>query len=147
MKSLSIPGLASILIVFCLFACKKEVTDQGGYKLSYGDSILYLRNSGSNIIYPTQQRQGSYSSFPDGLEINESTGAIDLADSETGLRYRVTHTDPDGIETSTLIVVSGINYTDKYYRLSQGDTIASPVYNADESKPLPVSGSIFDDGR
>jgi len=146
MGRLCIPVLVTILIVICLFSCKKEPALQDEYKLSYGDSILYLRNAGNNIIYPIEQREGSYSSFPEGLQIDESTGAIDLADSETGLRYRVTHTDPAGKKTSTLIVVSGINYTDKYYNLSQGDTIARPIYNAEESIALPVSGSIFDDG-
>jgi hypothetical protein len=46
-----------------------------------------------------------------------------------------------------MVVLSGINFTDKFYHLSQGDSIAFPVYNASVSTALPVAGSVFDDGN
>ncbi len=140
----------SILLVTSLFwfSCNKKANDQTGpYNLSYGDSILYLRpSSGDYIISPTTHRNGTYVGFPEGIEIDDNTGAINITKSETGLRYRITHTATDGIITNTTVVLSGITFTDKFYRLSQNDSIAFPVYNANISRPLPVSGSIFDDG-
>ena len=36
---------------------------------------------------------------------------------------------------------------DHFYNLSTGDSVALPVYNADERRILPVSGSTFDEGN
>jgi hypothetical protein len=131
-----------------LFSCTKDGSDNSSaYDLNYGDSVLYLRpSSGDYIVYPRTQRDGRYSGFPEGIEIDDKTGAINVSKSETGLRYRITHTAPDGTTTTTKIVLSGITFFDRFYRLSQNDSIAFPVYNASVSSPLPVTGSIFDDG-
>lgn len=131
-----------------LFSCSKDGSGSGGaYDLSYGDSVLYLRpSSGDYIVYPTSQRDGEYTGFPEGIEIDDKTGAINVSKSETGLRYRITHTAPDGTVTTTKVVLSGITFFDKFYRLSQNDSVAFPVYNASASSPLPITGSIFDDG-
>ncbi len=130
-------------------ACNKTATDNnpGPYHLSYGDSILYLKPTGDNIIYPLTHRDGRYSGFPDGIEINENTGAINIGNSETGLRYRITHVSPNGDTTRTMVVLSGITFTDHFFRLSQGDSIANPVYNASIYRALPLAGSSFDEGN
>lgn len=148
MKQISILLVLAAVTIPCLISCDTKDTEPSGpYTLSYGDSILYLR-PGSNdyIVRPTEKRSGTYEGFPEGIEIDEETGAINVSKSETGLRYRITHTAPDGTKTETKVVLSGINFTDKFYRLSQNDTIAFPVYNADAARQLPVTGSIFDDG-
>jgi hypothetical protein len=140
---------AFLLLVISLmyFSCKKEGTGQGSYGLSYGDSILYLRpSSGDYIVYPTIQRSGSYEGFPEGIEIDDITGAINVSKSETGLRYKITHTATDGTKTSGMVVLSGITFTDRFYRLSQNDSVAFPVYNANPTRAIPTSGSIFDEG-
>ena len=119
----------------------------GEYQLSYGDSIIYLRpSSGDYVVYPVSTREGIYSGFPEGIEIDDKTGAINVSKSETGLRYRITHTTPGGKETTTKVVISGINFPDKFYNLSANDTLALPVYNAMASRELPVTGSVFDEG-
>jgi hypothetical protein len=128
-------------------SCSKTASDNAAYQLSYGDSILYLRSSGTNTVYPLEQRQGTYSGFPEGIEIDENTGAINLSNSETGLRYRITHTAPDGKVTSTMVVLSGITFKDHFFHLSQGDSVANPVYNANANRNLPVTGSSFDEGN
>ena len=130
--------------------CTKSTNsgDQNGpYILSYGDSILNLKPTGDNIVHPTSQRPGRYSGFPEGIEIDEVTGAIDISDSETGLRYRITHTAPDGTKTETKVVLAGITFKDHIYYLSANDSIAHPVYNANESRILPLTGSSFDEGN
>ncbi|MBL7745379.1 MAG: hypothetical protein JNN00_18035 [Chitinophagaceae bacterium] len=131
-------------------SCNKSSDGEpsGPYNLSYGDSIIYLKaQSADYIVNPTEQRTGTYAGFPDGIEIDDVTGAINVSKSETGLRYRVTHTAPDGTVTTIKVVLSGITFPDKYYHLSQNDSIAFPVYNADVSRILPVTGSIFDEGN
>jgi len=144
-----IPFLFSLFTIAWLSCNKPAGNDDpsGPYNLSYGSSVIYLRpQAGDYIVHPTQHRPGIYSGFPEGIEIDDNTGAINVSDSETGLRYKITHTAPDGTETSTLVVLSGISFTDKFYILSQNDTIAKPVYNANPSEPLPIAGSIFDEG-
>lgn len=132
-----------------LFSCNKEVDGSlTPYTLSYGDSIIYLKPSaGDYIVNPVTTSPGVYSGFPDGIEIDDNTGAINVSKSETGLRYRITHTATDGKVTSTKVVLSGITFTDHYFRLSTGDSVARPVYNASTAGVLPLSGSSFDEGN
>ncbi len=139
------------MIAASIVSCDKPGNDvpenpTGPYKLSYGDSIIYLKpGSGDYIVNPVTTRPGQYTGFPDGIEIDETTGAINVSKSETGLRYRITHTSPSGDTTNTLVVLSGITFRDYFYILANGDSVANPVYNASESRALPVSGSNFDD--
>ena len=129
-----------------LFSCTKDSAISGDYKLSYGDSVIYMRASaGDYIVYPATHKEGEYSAFPEGIEIDSETGAINVSKSETGLRYLITHRATDGTVTTTKVVLSGITYFDKFYRLSQ-DSIAFPIYNASAGASLPVAGSVFDDG-
>lgn len=149
MRSL-LSALFFLAVVLGTVSCTKDaspVDPAGPYKLSYGDSILYMKPGSSSIVYPTSHREGQYSGFPDGIEIDETTGAINLDNSETGLRYRITHTATDGTITTTMVVLSGITFKDHFYNLSTGDSVALPVYNADERRILPVSGSTFDEGN
>ena len=139
---------AMLVPAFAWLGCNKPADGTAGpYKLSYGDSILYLKTSGSNIIYPIEQRSGTYTGFPEGIEIDNNTGAINLDNSETGLRYRVTHTATDGTITTTMVVLSGVTFTDHFYKMATGDSIAPPVYNASPFRILPLSGSNFDEGN
>jgi hypothetical protein len=136
-----------LVLAFAVASCKKSSTSDGPYSLSYGDSIIYLKPSaGDYVVYPTSSRSGTYTGFPDGIEIDDRTGAINVSKSETGLRYKITHTADDGTVTSTTVVLSGITFFDRFYRLSTNDTIAVPVYNASVTRALPISGSVFDDG-
>ncbi len=141
--------LTLLAVAIILFSCNKPaMTPAGPYDLDYGDSILYLRPSaGDYIVKPVTQRPGIYSGFPDGIEIDETTGAINISKSETGLRYRITHTAGDGTVTTSKVVLSGITFTDHYYRLSAGDSVAMPVYNAHPARILPLTGSAFDEGH
>ncbi len=118
--------------------------------LSYGDSVFYLVPQAEDyIISPVKSRSGQYSGFPEGIQIDVNTGAINVSESETGLRYQISFL-PDG-STDTLkteIVLSGVNFLDGFYKLSGKDSILTPVYNAVAGKPVPgVNGNtVFDDG-
>lgn len=138
------------LLAFTLLSCdpSRDVPENptGPYKLSYGDSIIYLKPAaGDYIVKPLTTRPGVYSGFPDGIEIDETTGEINVSKSETGLRYRITHISPEGDTTTALVVLSGITFRDHFYNLANGDSVAHPVYNASENRVLPVTGSVFDD--
>src|SRR4029078_633013 len=146
MRTLSI----LILITFaCFSACKKHsVTDQSttngsNNKLSYGDSIFYLK-AASYTVSPVNSKTGTYSAFPDNLSINSTTGAITVSlkgrdgESQTGLRYKIKFTSASNETDSTYITISGITYIDRFYDLSKNDSIVYPVYNADILKQLPA---------
>lgn len=139
------------ILISCTFllSCKKDNTSNSmPYQLSYGDSILYLKAQASDyIVYPMEQRAGQYLGFPDGIDIDAVTGAINVSKSETGLRYRITYVSPQGDTSKTMVVISGINFLDKFHHLSQGDSIAFPIYNASLARVLPVNGSTFDEGN
>jgi hypothetical protein len=154
MKTRTILLLLSTSLAFAgLLSCNSSgnnnpVDPPGPYKLSYGDSIIYLKAStGDYIVNPTSHSDGVYSGFPEGIEIDGVTGAINVSKSETGLRYKITHTATDGKETTTFVVLSGITFKDHFYNLSQNDTMALPIYNASEVRVLPVNGSSFDEGN
>jgi hypothetical protein len=140
--------LPAVLLIFLLTACQKNA-DPASYTPSYGDSILYLKASATDyIVYPTTTPAGgSFTGFPEGIEIDDRTGAINVTKSETGLRYRITYTAGNGDTSSTLVVLSGITFLDKFYHLSQHDSIAFPVYNASVGRSVPLNGSAFDDGN
>jgi hypothetical protein len=145
MKTLSI---LLLVMIFSFLACQKhEATDNPtnptNSKLSYGDSIFYLKSS-SYTISPATAKTGTYTAFPNNLNINSSTGAITVTlkgndgQSQTGLRYKIKFTSASNETDSTYITISGITYVDRFYDLSKNDSIIYPIYNADISKQLPV---------
>jgi len=155
MKTLIMKGKFVLVGIFLtavesvtIFSCTKEGGNKKSTQFSYGDSILYLKNQTTDyIVYPTEQKPGQYFGFPDGIEIDQTTGAINVSKSESGLRYRVDYVSPEGDTSTTMVVVSGINFLDKFHHLSQGDSIAFPIYNASLDRILPVNGSDFDEGN
>lgn len=126
--------------IAAMVSCRKSADDgtNAAFKLSYGDSLFYLKNQpADNLIKPLFTKSGSYTSYPKGLSINEITGEINIAASETGLRYRISFTASTGEVYTTHILIAGINYLDRFYNLSQHDSIAYPIYNADPSRTVP----------
>jgi hypothetical protein len=115
----------------------------GNYKLVYSDSVFYLKNTDYSIS-PLQKANGTYTAFPDNLQIDRNTGVITITqkgtdgESQTGMWYKIKYRSTDGNQSdSTLILLSGITYLDRFYNLAEGDSIIYPIYNADDSKPIP----------
>lgn len=139
-----------------LFAgCGKSDSGTGStpavYKLAYADSVLYPQGetSSTQIVNPLTPRTGIYTAFPEGLQMDASTGAINIHESETGIKYRVYYRSADGlVKDSTLITIGGINFLDGVYNLTTLDSIIRPVYNAAIGNALPdaTQGSVFDEG-
>ncbi len=144
----------SILLILAgtvcmLLSCGKEkssappITPPVGNAI-YGDSVFYIQGSVSDyIIKPILATTvGTYTCTPQGLNIDEVTGEINVNKCETGLKYKVTFTPSgSGNIQSSYIIISGINYHDNIYNLSAGDSIAMPVYNANDQLALPNAGA------
>ncbi len=153
-----------ILLVIAVFlgittSCRKDLSGSAGggvinpvaYKLSYPDSVIYPLGEQSNlqIISPVTVKTGTYSSFPEGLDMDPVTGNINVHESETGIRYRVYFTSTDNsIKDSTLITMSGLNYLDGVYKINAADSVLNPVYNAVIGNAVAGvnNGSLFDEG-
>jgi hypothetical protein len=130
-------------------SCKKQNDPAPApvFKLSYGDSIFYLKDQPNDfIVTPVEAKAGTFTSFPDGLQLDASSGAINVSKSDAGMKYRVTWKSGSGDSSNAFVVISGINFPDKFYRLDRSDSVAFPVYNGDPVKILPT-GSSFDDDR
>ncbi len=150
--------IAVIVAVFftSVVSCKKADDSVGGvvvppgFKLSYGDSVFFLQNQSADyMVQPTQSVTGQYTGFPEGIEIDANTGAINVSKSETGLRYKISFIPTGSKDTfSTVVLLSGINFLDGFYKLNTADSILRPVYNANVSNAVPGvnSGSVFDEG-
>ena len=122
-----------------------------GFTLSYGDSVFYLQNQATDyIVAPVSTGlTGTYTGFPDGIEIDSKTGAINVSKSEMGLRYRIGFVPDGSTDTiSTVVLLSGINFLDGFYKLSTADSILKPIYNGTAGNLLPGinNGSVFDEG-
>jgi hypothetical protein len=155
---ISFTRFAVVLIAFfcTVISCKKSVEDPvggidpPGFKFSYGDSILYLQNLATDyIVQPAQPASGQYFGFPEGIEIDPATGAINVSKSEMGLRYRISFVPTGRADTlSTVVLLSGINFLDGFYKLNTADSILRPVYNANAGNAVPGvnNGSAFDEG-
>lgn len=141
-----------------LFSCDKTQTTPNPNPdpnpkptvLSYGDSILYIKNQASDyIVLPNLSKAGTYLSFPEGMEIDPSTGAINVSKTDAGLKYKVSFIETGKKDTvSTFVTISGINYLDGFYKLTTADSIIRPLYNANPNISIPGinSGSLFDLG-
>ncbi len=136
------------LAISGMTGCDKNGTDPVAFQLDYGDSILYLKNTATDyIVVPQGTPNGTFTGFPEGIELDPRSGAINVSKSETGLRYRIIYTDAvTGKADTTIVLISGINYFDKIYNLSNNDTLALPVYNASTNRSIPAN-SVFDEGN
>lgn len=146
-------SIFSLGLVLFVSSCRKGGEEQKPYVLSYGDSIFYINPAlGEYEIHPTEVRPGEYVGYPEGVEIDDDDGTIKVNNCESGLRYKISHIAPNGDSTHTLIVISGLNFYDKIYNLSNNDTLAFPVYNANGQPYQPGlfgtgTNNTFDDGN
>lgn len=150
MKSRYLKLILSSLIVlsFVLLSCDKDPASQEpintSYQLRYSDSIFYLK-SNSYVVAPLTPAAGTYEAYPENLDIDPATGKITISvngkngeHSQMGLRYKIKFTATSGKKDSTYIVLSGINYQDRIYNMTQSDPKISPIYNADITKNIPA---------
>lgn len=143
-----------LFIVLLTVSCRKEGSPDNpepppGFKLSYSDSIFYLGQT-SYTVNPTIPLQGKYEAHPNNLNINNTTGAITVSlngkdgESQTGLRYKITYTSPNGDTHSTYIVLAGIHYQDKIL-FENNNPYIDPIFNADPTLSNPGGTFSSDD--
>ena len=118
--------------------------------IAYKDTLFFLENLKDDLkINPLVKRDGEYGAFPEGLEINESHGEINISKSESGLRYIVFFIPKNSKDTCfTHLAISGVDYLSKIYLLDKGEKIAAPIYNNNPSFGIPgvnTRTSEFDD--
>jgi hypothetical protein len=112
----------------------------------YGDSILYLQPVKNDyIVSPvngTVLGTGKFLSWPEGLVIDSSNGAINVSASETGMRYIIGFIKQGTSDTCVSnLILAGVTYADSIYILSHNDTLAVPYYNANGSVPAVCNAS------
>lgn len=110
----------------------------------YGDSIIFTQPTGGAdyIFNPVNNPgPGKYFSWPVGMVLDQNTGAIDLTASQTGMKYAIGFVKAGTNDTcmSTLII-GGASYYDSVYVLSDGETTASPYFEANPYLPNICAG-------
>jgi hypothetical protein len=169
MKTISLPIL--LLVLLWTSACKKTIdtqespiqttsTEPANYSgipypqnpsldckdaPNYGDTIIYPQPPANTdyFIQPknNQGLTGTYYSWPAGLSINATTGAIDLTLSETGQRYAVAFVAAGSTDTCLApLILAGASYVDSVYVLSESSKTAKPYFNANPYGPQPCLG-------
>lgn len=120
-------------------------------QFAYPDTIFYPQELPNDYtISPVNALAGTYGAYPDGLKINNTTGKIDVTESETGLKYIVWFIASGSTDTcKKFITLSGVNFTDSIYVLNNKPGIAAPVYNATPNEPVECTNGDceFDDGH
>jgi hypothetical protein len=99
----------------------------------------------ATIVVPVNKpkREGTFKAIPEGLSLDPVTGAINVNESLSGMRYKVYYVAKNGrLVDSTPVVISGIDYEDAILTMSNGilpnsKDILSPIYNGDKSLKLP----------
>jgi len=90
---------------------------------------------------------GRYFAWPVGLVLDQNTGAINLTQSQTGMRYILGFV-PNGSTDTCLssLIVGGAAYYDSVYVLADGQTSSSPYFEANPYLPSPCinGGCTFD---
>jgi hypothetical protein len=106
---------------------------------SYGDSVINPQTMMTNqdyIISPVNNPlPGRYFSWPAGLVINDSTGAINVTRSENGMRYYVGYVSKGTTDTClNTLILGGASYLDSIYVQSNTKpSIAFPYFNANSN--------------
>ncbi len=119
---------------------------------NYGDSIIFMQPTPAGqdyIVHPINNPPaGTYFSWPEGLVLDPSTGAINVTQSETGVRYNIGYVRQGSTDTCLqTLILGGAAYVDSVYVMANGQTIASPYYNANPnllSVCTPGSGCQYD---
>jgi hypothetical protein len=84
-----------------------------------------------NIVLPVNVHgAGKYFAWPAGMVIDQTTGAINLTQSQAGMRYMIGFV-PGGTTDTCLstLIIGGASYLDSAYVLGNGDTLANPYFN------------------
>jgi hypothetical protein len=110
----------------------------------YGDTIIFTQpTSGPDyIVNPVNAAgPGKYFAWPVGMVIDQNTGAIDLTKSQTGMLYEIGFVATGTTDTClSRLIVGGAAYYDSVYVIADGQTKASPYFEANPYLPNICAG-------
>ena len=105
------------------------------YSPDYGDTLICTPNGNGPdyIVSPVNNPgAGRYLSWPAGMTIDPVTGAINVSQSESGMRYLIGFVKQGTTDTClTPLIISGMSYLDSVFVLSSGQKTSVPYFNAD----------------
>lgn len=120
----------------------------------YGDTIIYPQPSsnGDDVLMPVNNPgTGHYFAWPAGMVIDRNTGAIDLTQSQTGMKYAIGFVKAGTTDTCLIqLTLGGASYVDSIYVVSGGGVKAIPYFNGNPFQTSncvgsgPGSGCSFD---
>jgi hypothetical protein len=158
----------AVLITSIIVGCQKEMAEPASEKqtsktnedttsnprLSYGDTLFFLKNQSGNYIVPVVTKPNSagyFKAIPTGLVLDSVTGNINVTQSETGLRYKVFYLSTTGARLDSVkLVISGVDYKDAIVQIAQTQNVydtAFPIYNARPEIALPCSDEDDDNDQ
>jgi len=110
------------------------------YAPDYGDSIIYPQATTGNDYFVSPVNSpgsGTYLSWPEGLAINSSTGAIDVTQSDAGERYDIGFVKNGTTDTCiTSLIIGGVSYMDSVYVFDNNESQVYPYYDANPYSPF-----------
>jgi hypothetical protein len=111
---------------------------------NYGDSIIYPQPEPTfkdYIVQPINNPgSGRYMAWPGGLQINPSTGEIDVTRSVNGTRYIIGFVKEGSSDTClTNLILAGAAYMDSVYVLADNQKYANPYFDANPQVPSMCS--------
>lgn len=113
---------------------------------AYSDTLVHINLESDNLIVPTKNLSGTFEAIPQGLVLDGLTGEIDVNNSESGLKYKITFKPTNGApECSTFLTISGVNYLDAVYILEENQRFAVPIFNSDPLASTPCEDDDEDD--
>ena len=109
----------------------------------YGDTLIFPQpTAGNDIVFPVNNPgPGKYFSWPVGMVLDQNTGAINMTQSQTGMRYIMGFVKAGTTDTClSTVIIGGAAYYDSVYVFAAGATTASPYFEANPYLPSVCAG-------
>jgi hypothetical protein len=115
----------------------------------YGDTLIFQQPSaGDYIVYPVNAPvAGKYFAWPVGMVLDQNSGAINITQSQTGMRYILGYVKAGTTDTCLQqLIIGGAAYYDSVYVFENGVTTAPPYFEANPYLPSVCAngGCTFD---
>jgi hypothetical protein len=120
------------------------------YSFRYPKDKFFINDDPDNTVAPViepAELKGFFTAKPGGLEIDYETGVIDINQSHTGIRYRVTFTPCTDDKPSHFdLVISGVDYVDNVFYLDDKpeNLIIRPFLDGDVRNDRELPATIYD---
>jgi len=115
----------------------------------YGDTLIYQQPaSGDYVVHPVNDPgPGKYFAWPVGMVLDQNSGAINITQSQTGMRYILGFVKAGTTDTCLQqLIIGGAAYFDSVYVFENGSTTAAPYFEANPYLPSVCAngGCTFD---